>query len=127
MHIYSQSTGIWTMPNGTTFQGWAGNTTGMNNPAMQNVKDVGPLPQGFYTIGPWQDGIMYGPSFARLGPFITRLTPDPENEMFGRNDFCCHGANAANQSMSSDGCIIQNRPAREAIASSGENRLQVVG
>jgi hypothetical protein len=30
--------------------GWAGQREGKNNPAMQNVHNIGPLPVGTYTI-----------------------------------------------------------------------------
>lgn len=123
---YCQDNGILTMTDGTTYQGWAGNNEvgqDMDNPASQFVKDHGPLPQGWYTIV----GPIDPPD--HLGPFAFHLVPDADDDMEGRNAFCLHGAEAAHPELSSDGCIIQQRPAREAVAvavSSGDNRLQVI-
>lgn len=88
--------------------GWAGHLVGKNNPQMQNVKDVGPLPLGRYTIGNAVGG-------SHLGPLAFPLTPDPANSMLGRSGFYIHGADRRTPSMSSDGCIIQNRITREYI------------
>jgi RHS repeat-associated protein len=58
---YSQSTGQLTYVDDQTGahtpigSGYAGNGPGLNNPNMQNVPDIGPLPQGTYTIGPQQN------------------------------------------------------------------------
>lgn len=99
--------------------GWAGHSAGKNNPAMQCVKGVGPLPRGWYTIGnPYEN--------PHTGHYTMDLTPDLTNDMCGRDLFRIHGANPTNPEMSSDGCIIQERPVREAIHNSGVNRLQVI-
>jgi hypothetical protein len=126
MITYSQSTGEMTLASGVVFHGHAGQGSGLNNPDMQNVHGIGPLPQGTYTLGPWQDGAAYGPSFHRLGPFITRLTPDEGNEMFGRWDFCIHGGDGSNPPTDSEGCIVLFRSARVAIAASKETQLTVI-
>lgn len=88
--------------------GWAGHLQGRNNPDMQNVKGVGPLPKGKYIINDPEDG-------THLGPIAFPLTPDPANEMFGRSGFFIHGADIQHPALSSDGCIIQGRVAREYI------------
>lgn len=99
--------------------GWAGNGDGKNNPAMQDWANVGPLPQGFYTIEAPHDS-------PRTGPYTLNLTPAPENQMFGRADFRLHGAAKVNPELSSDGCIVMPRPMREAIWNSGDHLLQVL-
>lgn len=88
--------------------GWAGHLQGKNNPSMQNVKDVGPLPAGRYTVEDPVEG-------THLGPLAFPLTPDEDNQMYGRGGFYIHGASAVHRDLSSDGCIIQDRPAREYI------------
>ena len=125
MLTFSQSTGVFTLSDGTKFTGHAGQGAGLNNPAAQDQPGIGPLPQGIYALGPWRDGRAYGPSFARLGPFITRLEPASANEMFGRSDFCIHGGDGSNPPTDSEGCIVLFRAAREAIAASGETQLLV--
>ena len=111
--------------NGETIPAHAGRGLGLNNPAAQDQVAVGPLPQGGYTLGPWQDGAAYGPAFAHLGPFVCRLYPDPDNEMFGRDDFCIHGGNGSNPPTDSEGCIVVGPTVRHAIADAGETHLKV--
>jgi len=123
---YSQSTGIITLPDGTMFQGHAGHGQGLNNPAEQSTHAIGPLPQGQYSLGPWQDGSEYSAADARLGPFVSRLTPDPDNTMFGRDGFFFHGGNNSNPPTDSDGCIVLPRVARTAIAATQDTVLEVV-
>ena len=122
MMIYSQSTGILTLSDGTTSQGWAGNNEigpDENNPDAQYVKNHGPVVQGFYTVqGPYDD--------PHLGKLAFKLIPDATNDMEGRGGFCIHGAEFAHPELSSDGCIIQPRATRQAIADHHETRLQVV-
>ena len=106
---YEQATGKLTEDDGTLIGvGWAGHLQGRNNTAMQNVKDVGPLPIGTYTVSDPVDG-------TKLGPKAFPLIPSPTNEMFGRADFYIHGANIEHPALSSDGCIIQGPVAREFV------------
>ena len=106
---YEQATGRLLEDDGKVIGiGWAGHLQGRNNPAMQDVKGVGPLPKGKYMVGDPEDG-------THLGPLAFPLTPDPANEMFGRNAFFIHGASAEHPALSSDGCIIQGRIAREYV------------
>lgn len=114
-HQRSGKTFIDTTPLAT---GWAGQLEGTNNPGMQNVPNIGPLPQGCYTIGPAYD-------HPHLGPLTMNLTPDDTNEMFGRADFRIHGASAQHPALSSHGCIILPRYARQHIIDSGDRRLEV--
>ena len=107
---YEQSTGRLCEDDGSLVGlGWAGHLDGKNNPAMQDVKGVGPLPKGTYTIEDPEDG-------THLGPLAFPLTPNPTNVMFGRSGFFLHAAEIKNPSMSSDGCIIMNRMVREFVA-----------
>ena len=125
MMTYAIKDHVWTMPDGTQYSGHAGHGYGLNNPdAIQEV-GVGPLPPGLYNLGPWQDGSLYGPSWARLGPLISRLYPDAGNEMYGRNDFAIHGGNGSNPPTDSDGCVIMQHNDRQAVCDSGEPQVTV--
>src|SRR5271165_1598654 len=74
------------------------NPEGKNNPSMDGVKGVGPLPKGVYTLGtPVQQ--------SHLGPFAIPLVPDPANDMKGRGDFYVHG-DTTPSGNASEGCII---------------------
>lgn len=105
---YEQKTGkLW---DGDTLVGigWAGHLDGRNNPDMQDIKGVGPLPRGTYTINNPTDN-------THLGPIAFSLTPHPENFMFGRDSFFIHGASSVHPALSSDGCIIQGPVTRAYV------------
>lgn len=120
MNTFKQSTGELFAANGSLLgTGWAGQGDGKNNPDMQEVHNIGPLPRGLYTIiAPYDN--------PHTGPYTMNLEPDASNDMFGRSDFRMHGAAFKNPEMSSEGCIIQVRGVRQAVWDSGDHRLQVV-
>jgi hypothetical protein len=106
MLFYSQGKGVWTNEAGEVLVSgcYAGIGSGKNNPDMQTVHNVGPLPQGVYGIGP----LMIHPPgdpLRHLGPCMS-LTPHPTNTMFGRSGFFIHLDNPAHPGMSSNGCIV---------------------
>ena len=120
MWRFQQSTGKLFGPSGATVaEGWAGQRAGINNPAMQDQPGLGPLPQGTYTIGDPHDS-------PHTGPYTMDLTPDPNNNMFGRSEFRIHGAAKIDPQLSSEGCIIMPRPVRENIYNSGDRQIEVV-
>ncbi|WP_350027887.1 RHS repeat-associated core domain-containing protein [Methylovulum psychrotolerans] len=120
--IYDQSTGGVTHvdENGNSSSvgtGYAGNGAGRNNPAMQNVPDVGPIPQGTYDIGS-------GHSSRNTGPNTMNLTPRQGTNTFGRDLFRIHGDNSSHNA--SHGCIVLGPNIRNQINNSGDHTLQVV-
>jgi hypothetical protein len=120
MWVYTQSTGVLLFPDGKkTTTGYSGHGAGKNNPAMQDVVMVGPIPVGSYTIGRRFDSELRGPVCLQLIPF-------PKNEMFGRSGFLVHGDSRAHEGGASEGCIVIDRPTRVAMSSSTDNTLQVV-
>lgn len=90
---------------------------GKNNPSAQSEPNVGPIPRGKYSIGE---------PFTGPSPFSLRLTPDPANQMFGRDGFLIHGDSVAEPGTASHGCIILPRPIRERINKSKVDVLTVV-
>jgi hypothetical protein len=117
---YSQSTGKLTLDEALFTIGYAGHGAGLNNPAMQDQVMIGPLPQGFYSIGEAYDN-------PHTGPHTMNLTPDPANHMFGRSLFRIHGDNGAMNHTASDGCIIVQLPARmKIVGMEPKPRLQVI-
>lgn len=119
---YQQSTGILTKDGVELASGYSGNGEGLNNPAMQDVHNVGPIPQGVYTIEPPH-------ADAEVGPVAMNLIPSPENEMFGRGDFLVHGDTAAMNRTASHGCVIMPHAVRVAVGTAvvaGDNQLIVV-
>ena len=123
---YSQSTGEMLDAAGALLgTGYAGHGPGVNNPALQQVANVGPLPQGIYTINPPVNTSTHG-------PYVMWLTPDPANRMFGRFGFGIHDDERVHSGLrlASAGCIVIGQVARVAIwkaASANDGKLQVIG
>jgi hypothetical protein len=93
---------------------------GKNNPAMQNVMCVGPLPAGWYDI--------VGEPFnsPEHGPFCLRLQPRPETQMYGRAGMLIHGDSVEHPGCASEGCFCVVRVARERVWNSGDRAVRVV-
>ena len=92
---------------------------GKNNPDLENVPEVGPIPVGQYSIGSPEDTLTHG-------PFVLPLTPDAANQMFGRDGFLIHGDSVVEPGTASRGCIIMARPVRDEVATSGDAALEVI-
>jgi hypothetical protein len=99
--------------------GYSGWKNGKNNPGLQNVEEVGPIPVGKYLVGTPHDTLTHG-------PFVLPLTPDPGNEMFGRSAFLMHGDSVVDPGTASRGCIIMSRAVRTEVVESGDKLLQVI-
>lgn len=99
---------------------YAGHGPGLNNPAMQNVKGIGPLPKGQYKIVQWDD------YHGALGAMVAILVAYPTNLMFGRSLFRIHGDNSAANYTASDGCIVMDHVSRQKVRDSHETILEVV-
>lgn len=99
--------------------GYSGSGVGKNNPAMQNVHNVGPIPCGRYTIGPPHDTESHG-------PYVLPLFPHASNEMFGRDGFLIHGDSKTHPGVASQGCPILGRATRQYIWSSDDHDFLVV-
>src|ERR1039458_8813813 len=99
--LYKISTGELTAANGVVSKGYSGAAgIGKNNPAEEGVKNVGPIPEGVYTI--------QGPPFdtPTHGPLVLRLIPNVKNDMHGRGSFLMHGDSLRATGTASQGCII---------------------
>lgn len=120
MWTYSQSSGELCRNGEHVGNGYSGAGPGKNNPAMQNIPDVGPIPQGVYSIGKPIASMVHG-------PFALPLTPYPRNAMFGRSGFLIHGDSLVAPGTASEGCIIMARVIRNQIAASGDFTLTVRG
>lgn len=122
---YEQATGRLLDPQGERVAtGYAGgncgkNPEGKNNPDLQAMSCIGPLPVGRYTVGEPID-------HAHLGPYALPLTPDEANEMFGRSAFYVHGDSRSTPGAASQGCIILPRAVRVQVWVSGDHALEVV-
>ncbi len=120
---YSQSSGDITNPQGQGIgQGYAGNGSGLNNPSQQGTPDSGPIPQGYYAIGPQQNNVTGNGVDL---PNSMRLTPDSGTNTFGRGGFLIHGANNYIEENESEGCIVACPGIRNQIGNSNNDTLRV--
>lgn len=97
------------LPDGTrelVGAGYSGFGSALDEPVDQNLGNVGPIPRGAWIIGPQQNhplayhrGTLWG---------AMKLTPGPGNH------------------TASKGCIVLPESVRNAIARSGDPRLEVV-
>ena len=117
--LYEQESGALSHNVELIATGYSGADDGKNNPAMQKIHNKGPIPIGAYTIGAPRNTMTHG-------PFVLPLTPDDENEMFGRSGFLIHGDSVVHPGTASEGCIILSRQIREQIWNSGDRELEVV-
>ncbi len=115
---YEQKTGQLSREGANIIRGYSGAGEGKNNPADQEIHNVGPIPRGSYTISGPVDTVTHG-------PYVLPLTPDPANEMFGRSSFLIHGDSKVDPGNASEGCIIMPRNIRERIWASGDTDLMV--
>ncbi|HUO24658.1 MAG TPA: tlde1 domain-containing protein [Candidatus Aquilonibacter sp.] len=120
MWIYAQKTGELWRDGKQVASGYSGCDKGKNDPAMQAVAEVGPIPQGKWTI--------IGPPFNshEHGPYVLRLEPEAGTNSFGRNGFLMHGDSVEFPGCASKGCVILPRAIREQVWNSGDCELQVV-
>ena len=99
-------------------RGYAGRDNGRNNPALDHVRNVGPIPAGTYRVFSVKHWRFRDPVFA-LEPHITTV-------MHGRSGFLIHGDSAKNPGNASHGCIILERVHRDAVEFYAVDRLIVV-
>lgn len=122
MWTFEQLTGIVYDPMGKPVEvGYSGHHEGMNNPDMENIVNTGPIPRGFYSMGPLQD-------HQHVGKDVMQLFPHDGNEMFHRSGFFWHGDEIAHpgEHLASDGCPVHSHVTRLAAWRSGDHILHVV-
>jgi hypothetical protein len=96
--------------------GYSGHGDGLNNPEMEAIHNVGPIPAGFYKIGPFS-------THERLGPMSAPLSPIEGTDTHGRDGFFIHGDNEAADFTASDGCIVLEYNLRKLIANAGSDQI----
>ncbi|WP_345994076.1 tlde1 domain-containing protein [Sulfurimonas sp. HSL-1716] len=100
-------------------QGYSGHGKGWNNPSMQNISNVGPIPQGTYRIGSSYNS-------TKVGPFALPLISERNTNTFGRFSFLMHGDNQKRNHSASNSCMIFDRAIRKQVDQSGDKILKVV-
>ena len=117
MWIYVQRTGDFFQNSTYIETGYSGKLPeGKNDPAKECVRDIGPIPRGYYTI----NAAVNSPTVVSLP-----LVPDTPNYCQPpRSGFLIHGDNSTG--TASTGCIILTRSTRERVTGSNDKRLRVV-
>jgi hypothetical protein len=118
MWTYSQTTGALSVNGRSVGIGYSGHGLGKNNPAMQKTRNIGPIPQGTYQIGPAHQD-------SKTGPVSMNLTPIQGTNTFGRDAFLIHGDSIRAPGTASDGCIILSLGIRQQVANSLDKTLTV--
>jgi hypothetical protein len=108
--------GIPNLPNAT---GYSGHGAGLNNPNLERIKGIGPIPRGKWRIVRWED------HHGELGPQVAILEPDGW-DAYDRSLFRIHGDNSLGNYSASNGCISASRAVRDAWRASGEMKFEVV-
>ena len=94
---------------------------GVNDPAKDGERGVGPIPSGRYEIGqPF--------THPTAGVFVMRLQPLEGTDTHGRSGFLIHGdfVDPAKRGGASHGCIVLSRGIRRTIWESMDHELEVV-
>jgi len=125
MWVWDQSAGTLSRDGVLVSRGYAGKGRGHNNPALQGVRGVGPLPRGRYRIGAPRTSQRTGPYAMDLYP-VDATPADTVHDATGRASFQIHGDSVRNPGTASSGCIILPRANRQQIWSSGDHELEVV-
>lgn len=105
-------------------RGYSGAGHGKNNPAMEHVRAIGPIPRGRWKIrAPYNS--------RRVGPYVLPVwavddVHDDVHQRTRRSAFRIHGDSIAAPGTASKGCIIVSRAVRERIWRSGDRELEVV-
>ena len=119
MWIYSQSSGfLWNNHGDCIATGYSGHSEGKNNPKLDHVPFIGPIPRGEYAIGDPYDS-------DNVGKFALPLLPHG-HDCHGRVDFLMHGDSIKNPGTASRGCIIMPKHIRLAVNNSKDRILRVI-
>lgn len=122
MWRYRQSTGEMSSEDGQVLEyGYSGFGPGLNNPAMEQAHNVGPIPRGIWVLSEVFDSM-------DRGPFCIRLEPQAGTDPLGRDGFLIHGDSIAHagEKKASHGCIILSRKARRFMWNSEDTQLLVI-
>ena len=119
MWIYSQSSGnLWDDRGLLVAFGYSGGGKGLNNPVLEGVKSVGPVPRGMWVLSSLYDS-------KSVGPYAIVMEPS-NHDALGRTYFRIHGDNRNMNKTASKGCVILSRSFREKVWESGDRLFLVI-
>lgn len=119
---YSQRQGALRQDGKLIGTGYSGHGPGKNNPELQDVHGVGPIPRGRWVIkGPPIEGTSHG-------HYVLMLEPAEGTKTFGRSGFLMHGDmnDPALRGQASLGCIVMSYGVRVTVWESGDRDLEVI-
>jgi hypothetical protein len=123
--VWDQSAGELRRDGKLVSRGYSGKGRGRNNPALQGVAGIGPIPAGRWKIGtPYKSD--------SVGAYTLPLTAvdakpgDDIHQPTGRSAFRAHGDSIKSPGSASRGCLILPRNIRELMWRSGDRDLEVV-
>lgn len=116
---YKQKTGELQYNGFNIAVGYSGAGDGKDNPDMQEVRMVGPIPRGQWVIH-------RADNLGTMGKVVMQLTPATPEQTCYRSGFFIHGDKVGEPGAASHGCIILPRAVRELIDSSSDRLLEVV-
>lgn len=98
---------------------YSGHGVGLNNPAKENMENIGPIPRGRWKIIRWDK------HHGDKGPCVAVLEPVGHDAHL-RSAFLIHGDNEDLNHTASHGCIIAARAIRDQLCASGDMDLEVI-
>ncbi len=115
VYTYMQCSGKVYDPEGNLMgAGYSGKGLGLNNPKMEHVPNIGPIPAGFYRVG----NVIH--NAGNMGKYVLPLTPEGSTvntlSALVRGGFYWHGENPATPLNSSKGCIVSLLVLRQQIS-----------
>lgn len=118
MWRWQQSTGNLYKDEAFIFSGYSGHGEGVNNPLLQQIHNVGPLP-----LGLWE--IMSAFDSSQFGECVMRLLALEDTNDFGRGGFLIHGDEKEfpGEHKASHGCLVLPLTIRQQIAKGDDKQL----
>lgn len=116
---YEQNTGRLLTPTGRLLAiGYSGLANGKNNPDLELIHNLGPIPRGTWIIQP-------ADVHPKHGPVSMHLSPAEHVPISRCHGFMCHGDYPDHKQDASHGCIVLPRYARERLSLSADRVLLV--
>lgn len=133
MFRYQVKTGILiNSGNAVIGKGYSGHGEGLNNPAFEQLHDIGPTPRGIYIAELIADKDGNPIDYKHKSAPVFRLIPEPETNTFGRSGFLMHGhekgeiIGKSETENSSLGCMVQEHATRVQVMIATDKRIHVL-
>lgn len=125
MWLWDQSKGELFKDGKFISKGYSGKGRGKNNPALQAMVGVGPVPRGKWKLHSVYNSQNVGP-YAIVIKAVDATPGDDRHDETGRSAFRIHGDSIRAPGTASRGCIILPRTIRERMWKSADHDLTVI-